>query len=343
VIGCWQEDYFRSAFALPNRPLTFSSVAIANRSLTRNRWFAFGLPRLVDALQPNIVHLGFPMPVQRRRDGPPIVATIHDLYPFDYPENFGYPQVFLNQLFLRICLHNSDALACVSQTTSARLGHHFPHAAAHRPTAVIPNYVDFPACAASPTENFAVPCAPFLLSVAQHRKNKNLDLLVRAFHRLRSEGVLAPEFRLVLVGGSGPETHTLTALVDRLGLSAQVDFLDGLQDAHLTSFYRHCRLFVAPSSIEGFCLPLAEALYFDCPVVCSDIPTFREVGSERCTTFSLDGDATTNLVEAIARTLTSAPPASGAPFPFTRARTAASCLELYSKLSPAATGVRGGL
>jgi glycosyltransferase involved in cell wall biosynthesis len=39
---------------------------------------------------------------------------------------------------------------------------------------------------------------------------------------------------------------------------------------------------LAPSSIEGFGLPVAESLLAGCPVVCSDIAAFREIGGSRC-------------------------------------------------------------
>jgi glycosyltransferase involved in cell wall biosynthesis len=40
---------------------------------------------------------------------------------------------------------------------------------------------------------------------------------------------------------------------------------------------------VLPSASEGFGLPLAEAALFRVPVVCTDLPAFREVASEGAT------------------------------------------------------------
>ncbi|MFM9157924.1 MAG: glycosyltransferase, partial [Dolichospermum sp.] len=75
-----------------------------------------------------------------------------------------------------------------------------------------------------------------------------------------------------------------------------------IKDNELCWLYQKCQLFIAASSQEGFCLPLAEALYFSCQVVCSDIPIFREIGGFNCCYFHLQGNAVENLSQAIIST-----------------------------------------
>jgi O-antigen biosynthesis alpha-1,3-rhamnosyltransferase len=50
-----------------------------------------------------------------------------------------------------------------------------------------------------------------------------------------------------------------------------------VDDAPLLALYRGARFLVFPSLYEGFGLPLLEAMAVGCPVVCSDLPVFREV------------------------------------------------------------------
>ena len=54
--------------------------------------------------------------------------------------------------------------------------------------------------------------------------------------------------------------------------------------------YRKCELLLAPSSIEGFGLPVAEALLAGCRIVCSDILAFRELEGKNCHYVPLDVD-----------------------------------------------------
>ncbi|MEL7509545.1 MAG: glycosyltransferase, partial [Cyanobacteria bacterium J06554_1] len=125
LIGQWQTTYFKQTFHFESPKVQIVSVDIKNGSLARNWWFMFGLPQLSKQLKPDIIHMSFPFPFVRQWFEAPIVATIHDLYPYECPENFGYPQVLFNQLFLRQCIRNSDGLSCVSKCTLETLDHYF--------------------------------------------------------------------------------------------------------------------------------------------------------------------------------------------------------------------------
>jgi hypothetical protein len=51
----------------------------------------------------------------------PTMVTLHDLYPYEMPMNFGFPKFIFNRMVLQQCLRNTDAIACVSETTLFRL------------------------------------------------------------------------------------------------------------------------------------------------------------------------------------------------------------------------------
>ncbi|MGD1855047.1 MAG: glycosyltransferase family 4 protein [Leptolyngbyaceae cyanobacterium] len=303
VIGSWQRDYFNEVFQLDSPKIQLADVDIKNSSLARNRWFLLGLPQLANRLNPDMIHMSFPFPFVRQWFKSPVVSTIHDLYPYECPENFGYPRVWFNQLFLQQCVRNSDGLTCVSNCTLTALKDYFPTVKHTKQTAVVYNVVDFEGVDANIPRQVS-PGDSFLMSVAQHRKNKNLDLLIRAYGALHQRQHLRA--KLLIVGSSGPETEHLTQLVTQLNLEDQVLFLSGLTDGELRWLYEHASLFVIPSATEGFCLPLVEALTLACPAVCSDIPIFREVGSARCHYFSLEGQDSA-LATAMTAALSAAP------------------------------------
>lgn len=335
IIGEWQVDYFTRVFDLSSPKIKILDVSIKNSSLSRNQWFVFGLPKLANQLQPDIVHLSFPFPFIRRLFKAPVVATIHDLYPFECPDNFGYPQVWFNQWFLHQCVGQSDGLSCVSQITLNALKTYFPGLGPRKPLTVIYNSVNFKSLAAvKPTGSSPNLAQPYLLSVAQHRKNKNLDLLIRAFASLRQTHTLSESTQLVLVGSSGPETENLLTLIQTSGLQDHVLLLSGLEDSELRWLYENCNLFVIPSSTEGFCLPLVEAKALGCRVVCSDIPIFREVGDPTCHYFDLAKSPELNLEKAMAAAIMNDCPSPGFVNPaFLEPTISKQYLELYQSIS----------
>jgi glycosyltransferase involved in cell wall biosynthesis len=228
--------------------------------------------------------------------------TLHDLYPYEIPRNFGFPQVLFNRLILRFCLQKVTAIACVSDTTMLRMKQYASREVWRKAVRVYNCVEPEPLCALhSPIPEWQG--EPFLLSIAQHRRNKNIPLLIGAFHRLLRQGKIDQTMKLVIVGIAGPETSHIRELVSRHDLSRSVLFLEGLAEADLQWCYGRCEALVVPSKTEGFGLPVAEALLAGCRVVCSDIPAFREVGGGHCRFVALSADAEKALAAGIVATI----------------------------------------
>ncbi|GAB7191084.1 glycosyltransferase family 1 protein [Kineococcus sp. NUM-3379] len=115
----------------------------------------------------------------------------------------------------------------------------------------------------------------YLLHVGARRPHKNVDVAVRALASLPAD------VHLVLVGSLDRRFPDLVpTAVRELGLSSRVVHLQGISDGELMALYAGAHAFVYPSAVEGFGLPLLEAMAAGVPVVASDIPVFREVGGD---------------------------------------------------------------
>ena len=335
VIGIWQKEYFETAFSISAPKIEIIGIDIRNSSISRNLWYLFGLPKLVQNITPGIVHLAFPLPFLRSYFPCPVVATIHDLYPCQFPENFGYQQALFNRLFLQKCIRSSDGLICVSKITFKDLEYYFPETITHnKMSRVIYNFVDFEHTGPKlPRELPFLGDVPYIFSVGQHRKNKNFDLLLKAYAGLINEGKLSKATKLLIVGNSGPETESLLRLIQELSLKDSVLMLSAIEDDELCWLYKNCQLFIMTSALEGFCIPLVEALYFSCKVVCSDIPIFREVGSSSCSYFDLTGDVVREMAQSMFQALKSdSPQKTDVHMRFSKAIIADQLLQFYSEL-----------
>jgi glycosyltransferase involved in cell wall biosynthesis len=283
VIGRWQEEYFKHSFRTQGTKVNLVPIDIREDAFTRNHWYIWELPKLVDAQTADILHLSFPVPIRRSAMKCPVVVSLHDLYPYDEPHNFGFPKVFFNRAFLRLCLKQADLVVCVSETTLSRLAKRFPKIG-QRKSVVVHNCVNIS------SDRLSAPVLegqPFFLMVAQHRANKNIQLALRAFRTLLERNLIEKRTVLLLLGNRGPETAAIKVLIEREALGDCVRLMDSVSDEELTWLYKSCDLLLAPSLTEGFGLPVVEGLLCGSRVVCSDIPTFREIGGEACHYFDL--------------------------------------------------------
>ena len=302
VVSPWQRSLVEAAGVHQDVRLVTHVADTAKGSISRNLWYYRGLPQLATQLNVDLVHLSYPMPIDAAAFNCPTVVTLHDLYPYEIPMNFGFPKFIFNRLVLRKCLRGADAIACVSDATLSQLGLFAPRSV-WRKAIRIHNCVEAEPISISVSPIPGWKREPFLLSIAQHRRNKNIPLLIRAFDSLLRSGQLDPNSKLVVVGIRGPESGKINKLLATSGLSQRVHLLEGLSEPELQWCYLNCEALVAPSITEGFGLPVAEGLLAGCRVVCSDIPAHREIGAAHCRFVTLHGRAEEDLADAIVSAL----------------------------------------
>jgi glycosyltransferase involved in cell wall biosynthesis len=339
VFSPWQQKLVQDAMLCEDTRLHLHSAPISSGVLSRNLWFYLRLPKLATELEADIVHLAYPVPVRGGAFHCPTVTTLHDLYPYDIPENFGFPKVLFNRAILRQCLETVDKIACVSQSTLSRLESFNKHLA--QKATVIYNSVEQQAqCILdmSPPEWGSY---PFLLCVAQHRRNKNVPLVLQVFERMLRTRRLPDGMRLLIVGIPGPETSAIKKLIAASGLAHSVVLLSGISDAQLQWCYRNCGLVLAPSVVEGFGLPVAEALLAGCHVVCSDIPAFRELGGNQCHYVPLGPDEAMAFADGVCNALRQASPKPVAMPQLAAPVIAAQYFKLYRSLSTVPVAQKG--
>jgi glycosyltransferase involved in cell wall biosynthesis len=121
--------------------------------------------------------------------------------------------------------------------------------------------------------------ARVVLCVAQKRPYKNLHSLVRALPELEEDVVV------VLPGTPTAYERDLRTLAAELGVASRVRFLEWLEEDELDRLYRLSSAFVLPSLIEGFGLPVLEAMARGVPVACANAAALREVAGEAALLF----------------------------------------------------------
>jgi glycosyltransferase involved in cell wall biosynthesis len=113
-----------------------------------------------------------------------------------------------------------------------------------------------------------------LLHVGSTIPRKRIDVLLEVFAGVRRQ---RREVRLTRVGG--PFTAEQRVRARELGVLDAIHVLPFVDRATLAAVYRRSALALLTSDREGFGLPVVEALACGTPMVASDIPVLREIGS----------------------------------------------------------------
>jgi glycosyltransferase involved in cell wall biosynthesis len=113
---------------------------------------------------------------------------------------------------------------------------------------------------------------PTIVHFGRIRRYKSIDVVIRAFARIRAE---LPKARLLIIGG-GPEVDDLVDLVNKMGLRESVEFLGILETEELVRVLNQAHLFLNASPKEGWGLTVVEANACGVPVVASNRPGLRD-------------------------------------------------------------------
>jgi len=120
----------------------------------------------------------------------------------------------------------------------------------------------------------------YLLYVGNFYPHKNVEFLIKAFAKLDNQ------IKLVLAGPNNFFTKRIAELIDKLNIKNKVLIKSNLNDSELKYLYLNAKALVLPSLFEGFGLPIIEAVNFNCPLVLSDIPVFREIAPKQTMFFN---------------------------------------------------------
>jgi glycosyltransferase involved in cell wall biosynthesis len=152
-----------------------------------------------------------------------------------------------------------------------------------------------PLAEAALRSQLALGAARVLLCVAQKRPYKNLHRLVRALPSL------PPDVVLVLPGSPTAYEAQLRALAGELGVADRVRFPDWVSEEQLEGLYALSSAVALPSLIEGFGLPVIEAMLRGAPVACSQIPALAEAAGDAALLF--DPERQEEIDDALGRLL----------------------------------------
>ncbi len=213
-------------------------------------------------------------------DGP-LVFTVHDLTFLTHPE-FHVPENRNHCLLATLrALAKGATVVAVSEATAREVGRwfvlpeerlHVVHEAASTVFADLRG-ADLELARRRVAERFGLD-GPFVLSVGSLEPRKNIARLIEAYGGLDSEW--RRRTPLVLVGGGGWKREAVFA-------GAWPDFVQhvgAVEEDDLVALYNVASVVAYPSLVEGFGLPVVEAMACGTPVLTSNTSSLAEVGAD---------------------------------------------------------------
>nr|WP_184128578.1 glycosyltransferase family 1 protein [Paraburkholderia atlantica] len=125
------------------------------------------------------------------------------------------------------------------------------------------------------------PCEwPFFVMLGTIEPRKNHWFLLHVWRRLVEQlGTAAP--KLVVIGRRGWECENVIDMLERCeSLKGVVIEEAHCSDEKLHAYLQHCQALLFPSFVEGYGMPLAEALALKVPVLASDLAVFHEIADD---------------------------------------------------------------
>lgn len=252
---------------------------------------------------PHLFHSLFHLlPLQTRRvlGDIPVVTTLHDFVWIDHPD-VSQPtffkartiQTFAKQA-IPTALRLSDRVIVISEPTRQRARAYIDDKKmvliSH---GVETSFFEPPKPLEGDFAELITDKKPYIVAIGNDKKYKNLHLLIDAFTIAAEQGLKA---RLVLIG----DCQGLNEQIVHTGQSEWITLTDNVDDETLHGLLGHAKAFVFPSKVEGFGLPVLEAMAMGVPTLIARREPMLSIADEAALYFDPDNaPALANLLERL--------------------------------------------
>jgi glycosyltransferase involved in cell wall biosynthesis len=241
----------------------------------RALWMQSELPRMLAEAEVDVAV--FPNYVVPLASPCPSIVVVHDLALLRTPHHFTLRKRLLLRGMLRQSVASASVIGTVSETSLRDV---------RDLLGVDPARIALLPCAAHPS---CEPASdeevgrmrreqsldrPYVLTVGTLEPRKNLLTVLRAWERL---GLATHD--LVVAGGRGWHDRRLVTALEAARRHG-VRWLGYVSERDLVALYTGADAFVFAPTLEGFGMPILEAMACGAPVVASDIAAHREVGGD---------------------------------------------------------------
>ncbi len=233
------------------------------------------LPKLLNKEKLDLVHFPyFSVPIFYNK---PFVVTIHDLIVHHFPTGKAstlFPLLYYSKLFaykfiIYKASKNAKKIIVPSLATKNEVMDHLKVGSEK----IAVTYEAASLATSHESLTTSQKYGQYFLYVGNAYPHKNLGRLIQAFNKISKD---YKDLKLILVGNKDYFYKRL----EKGNKSDRIVFYGKATDKELSSLYSNAIALVVSSLMEGFGLPVLEAMVNKCLVLASDIPAFREIAGD---------------------------------------------------------------
>lgn len=195
------------------------------------------------------------------------VLTIHDLNALYEQTQFGSGDLYKKNLQKKI--NRASVITFISKFTQSEVEKNFNLKG--KKTEIIYNGISLGNISKKPS---IAPTRPFLFAVGTVLPKKNFHVLIDFLK-------LVPDYKIVIAGTTFHSyAKEMQKRIENEGLSDRLFLVGTINEEEKLWYYQNAAAFVFPSLLEGFGLPVAEAMSLGLPLFISDKTSLPEIGGD---------------------------------------------------------------
>ena len=257
-----------SKFKLPNKNFSKVLCQAPIYSLKEQTHFALKLYQYKLDLV-HFPHFNAPIAYVKKN-----IVTIHDLTLNSHAKNI-YKKIAYKLSFFLNCL-KAKKIICVSNFSKNELNKHIPFTK-HKSNVIYEGCIFDQPVNTKNKQNY-------IFYAGNWKAHKNIENLILAFEILKSQYNFEGDLKLT---GSPSSDHTKPAeLINKSKYQNNIHILNKVPKQELAELFSQAQVYVQPSLLEGFGLPVLEAFFYQTPVACSNTGSLPEVAGKAAMFFN---------------------------------------------------------
>lgn len=208
------------------------------------------------------------------------VVTIHDLAYIHYPSQIGSAMLWYYRRFTPKFVQAADHIVTVSETTQQDLIKHFPSAQTKSSwvhNGVQSIYVSLDEVDKTSVREQWSHGEEYFIAIGAIHPRKNIANTIRAYEVFRKE--TGSRIKLMLVGRAAWQTEEVSKILNQSEFSDDVISTGYVSEEDLATVLAAAQGLIYASFLEGFGLPIAEAMQCGVPVITSNRSSMLEIAN----------------------------------------------------------------